>query len=159
MFKHLKDTGFTYFGHWVEAMTYSLVLFIHAWWPDCYSTYVSDKIKERMKCKCKSCGCGKSAEEKLIEQIEDQTKPFTEEVYSDDTVLRHFDKDAADHLYKWHADEEDRFIESLNENDWQFQFDNELPQTLEPGKIIHIPKGLIHRLIKGTSELSISIKS
>ena len=50
-------------------------------------------------------------------------------------------------------------LESLNENDWEFQFDNELPQSLEPGKIIHIPKGLIHRLIKGNSQLSISIKS
>ena len=91
--------------------------------------------------------------------MDDLTKPFTEEVYSSDTVLRHFDKLASEHLYKWHADDEDRYIESLNENDWSFQFDNELPQSLEPGKIIYIPKGLIHRLIKGSSELSISIKS
>lgn len=157
--KHLKDTGLNYFSHWFEAMTYSLVLFIHAWLPDYYSTYVSDKIKERMTCKCKSCGCGKSAEEKLVEQIEDQTKPFTEEVYSSNTILRHFDPSAPDHLYKWHADSEDRWIESLNENDWAFQFDNELPQSLEPMKIIQIPKGVIHRLVKGTSELSISIKT
>ena len=157
--KHLKDTGLGYFSHWFEAMTYSLVLFIHAWLPDYYSTYVSDKIKERMVCKCKSCGCGKSAEEKLVEQIEDQTKPFTEEVYSHNIILRHFDPVAPDHLYKWHADDKDRWIESLNENDWQFQFDNELPQSLEPTKIIQIPKGVIHRLVKGTSPLTISIKS
>ena len=110
-------------------------------------------------CKCKSCKCNELTNEQVVNQMEDQTKPFTQEDYSTDTVLRHFDKTAPDHLYKWHADEEDRFIESLNENDWQFQFDNELPQSIEPGKIIHIPKGLIHRLIKGTSELSISIKS
>ena len=157
--KHLKDTGLSYFSHWFEAMTYSLVLFIHAWLPDYYSTYVSDKIKERMACKCKSCGCGKSTEEKLVEQIEDQTKPFIQEEYSANTLLRHFDPTAPNHLYKWHADDEDRWIEPLNENDWQFQFDNELPQSLEPMKIIQIPKGVIHRLIKGTSKLSISIKS
>jgi len=122
-----------------------------------YPNYVSNKLKERMA--CKSCKCGKSKEQQLIEQIEDQTKPFTEEVYSSDTILRHFDVKAPDHLYKWHADDEDRFIESLNENDWLFQFDNELPQSLEPGKIIQIPIGIMHRLIKGTSELSISIKS
>lgn len=110
-------------------------------------------------CKCKSCKCNELTNEQVIQQMEDQTKPFTEEQYSTDTVLRHFDLTAPDHLYKWHADEEDRFVESLNENDWQFQFDNELPQSIEPGKIIHIPKGLIHRLIKGTSNLSISIKS
>ena len=108
---------------------------------------------------CKSCKCGKHAYEKVIEQMDDLTKPFTEEVYSSDTVLRHFNPLAPDHLYKWHADDEDRYIESLNENDWEFQFDNELPQSLEPGKIIYIPKGLIHRLIKGTHNLSISIKS
>ena len=112
-----------------------------------------------MGCGCDNCKCGKEANDELIEQIEDQTKPFTEEVYSSDTVLRHFDKSASEHLYKWHADDEDRYIESLNENDWSFQFDNELPQSIEPGKIIYIPTGLIHRLIKGTSELSISIRS
>jgi hypothetical protein len=106
-----------------------------------------------------NCTCGKHSTERVIEQMEDLTKPFTEEVYSSDTVLRHFDPSAPDHLYKWHADDEDRYIESLNENDWEFQFDNELPQSLEPGKIIYIPTGLIHRLIKGTSALSISIKS
>ena len=112
-----------------------------------------------MGCGCNNCKCGKEANDKLIEQIEDQTKPFIQEEYSNDTVLRHFDITAPNHLYKWHADDEDRWVESLHENDWEFQFDNELPQSLEPGKIIYIPKGLIHRLIKGDSELSISIKS
>ena len=112
-----------------------------------------------MGCGCNNCKCGKNTTEQLIEQIEDQTKPFTEEVYSHNTILRHFDPTAPDHLFKWHADDEDRWVESLNENDWQFQFDNELPITLEPGKIIQIPKGIIHRLIKGSSPLSISIKS
>ena len=108
---------------------------------------------------CKSCKCGKHANEKVINQMDDLAKPFTEEVYSYDTVLRPFDHSAPDHLYKWHADDEDRYVESLHENDWEFQFDNEIPQSLEPGKIIYIPKGLIHRLIKGTRDLSISIKS
>ena len=112
-----------------------------------------------MGCGCNNCKCGKNTTEQLIEQIEDQTKPFTEEVYSHNTILRHFDPTAPDHLFKWHADDEDRWVESLNENDWQFQFDDELPQSLEPMKIIQIPKGVIHRLIKGTSPLTISIKS
>tara|TARA_R110002050_G_scaffold267056_1_gene408512 strand:- start:88 stop:429 length:342 start_codon:yes stop_codon:yes gene_type:complete len=110
-------------------------------------------------CKCTSCKCNELTNEQVIEQMDDLTKPFTEEVYSSNTTLRHFDKTASNHLYKWHADDEDRWVESLHENDWEFQFDNELPQSLEPGKIIYIPKGLIHRLIKGDSELSISIKS
>jgi len=77
-------------------------------------------------CKCTSCKCNELTNEQVVNQMEDQTKPFIQEDYSTDTVLRHFDKSAPDHLYKWHADEEDRFVESLNENDWQFQFDNEL---------------------------------
>tara|TARA_R110000796_G_scaffold1759_2_gene7206 strand:+ start:1738 stop:2076 length:339 start_codon:yes stop_codon:yes gene_type:complete len=112
-----------------------------------------------MGCGCNNCKCGKEANEELIKAIDDQTKPFTEEVYSKDTVHRHFDPTASNHLFKWHADGEDRWIESLNENDWSFQFDNELPVSIEPGKIIQIPSGIIHRLIKGKSELSISIKS
>jgi len=95
--------------------------------------------------------------EQVIQQMGDQTLPFTEEIIDNTTKIRHFDQTAPDHLYKWHADEEHRYIEALNENDWQFQFDDELPQSLEPGKIIHIPKGLIYRLIKGKSDLSISI--
>ena len=112
-----------------------------------------------MACKCKSCKCKEMTNEQVIQQMEDQTKPFTEEQYSTDTVLRHFDPTAPDHLYKWHADEEDRFIEAIYENDWQFQFDNELPESLEPNKIIMIPKGAMHRLVKGTTPLSISISN
>ena len=112
-----------------------------------------------MGCGCNNGKWGKESHEELIKEIEDQTKPFTEEVYSSDTVLRHFEPTAPTHLFKWHADDEDRWIESLNENDWEFQFDNELPVSIEPGKIIQIPTGIIHRLIKGTSELSMSIKS
>tara|TARA_R110002096_G_scaffold24030_1_gene76002 strand:+ start:398 stop:517 length:120 start_codon:yes stop_codon:yes gene_type:complete len=32
-----------------------------------------------MGCGCNSCKCGKEANKELIEQIDDQTKPFTEE--------------------------------------------------------------------------------
>jgi len=115
-----------------------------------------------MACKCKDCKCGKLTNDKVIEQMDDQRKPYIEKVYasfnSDRVVVeRDFDKDAPEHLFKWHRDEEDRWIEAIYKNDWQFQFDNELPQSLEPNKIIMIPEGIIHRLIKGTTPLSIRI--
>ena len=110
-----------------------------------------------MGCKCKNCGCGKMTTEEIIRQMDDQTKPFTEDIISDTEKIRHFESTAEPHLFKWHWDNEDRWIEYLNENDWQFQFDNELPQSIEPGKIIYIPKGLIHRLIKGSTPLSVKI--
>ena len=50
-----------------------------------------------MGCKCKSCKCKEMTNEQVIQQMEDQTKPFTEEKYSDNTVLRHFDPTAPDH--------------------------------------------------------------
>ena len=111
-----------------------------------------------MDCKCKNCGCNKTTIEEVIQQMNDPRKPFIEEIISVTERIRHFDPNANDHLFKWHLDEEDRYINSINENDWQFQFDNKLPQPLEPNKIIYIPKGVIHRLIKGTTPLSIYIK-
>ena len=86
-------------------------------------------------------------------------KPYIEEKQNSDVIKRTFSKSVNENELEWHRDKEDRIVIPINENDWYIQFDNELPQSLEPGKIIHIPKGLIHRLIKGKSNLSISIKS
>jgi hypothetical protein len=112
-----------------------------------------------MDCKCKSCKCGKVTTSDIIQQMDDQRKPYTEDIIDEHTKIRHFDPLGDTHLFKWHWDEEDRWIEALNENDWLFQFDNELPQTLEPNKIIFIPVGVIHRIVKGTSPISIRIKT
>jgi len=111
---------------------------------------------------CKDCKSKEMTNDQVIEQMDDQRRPFTEHVFASfgsnkEVRIRQFDHTAPDHLYKWHWDEEDRWIEAQHENDWRFQFDNELPQSLEPGKIIMIPKGAIHRLIKGTDSLSIQI--
>jgi hypothetical protein len=95
--------------------------------------------------------------EDVVRQMEDQRRPFTEEFIDKNTVIRHFDPTADDHLYKWHRDPEDREIIVLNENDWKFQFDNEIPQMLEINNIIKIKKGEYHRLIKGTTLLSLKI--
>jgi hypothetical protein len=56
----------------------------------------------------------------------------------------------------WHRDQEDRIIESIDETDWGFQLDNELPRKIE-GQIF-IPRGIYHRLIKGTGDLKIKLK-
>ena len=85
--------------------------------------------------------------------------PFSEEIISDKIKIRHFSSDTPDEDFKWHWDDEDRVVESLNDNDWMFQFDNELPIPLTKGSLICIPKGLYHRLIKGTTGISIKICS
>lgn len=106
------------------------------------------------------CGCNETTFKTLVSQIEDNRKPYTEEIISETEKIRHFDPHLyEDHLFKWHFDEEDRWIEALNETDWQFQYDNELPIKMEVGKILFIPKGHIHRVIKGTNVLSVKIKT
>lgn len=104
---------------------------------------------------CKTCGM--LTTDKIIQQIEDQRKPFTEETLSSTEVIRTFESKYPDHLFKWHWDDEDRIIETLEDTDWRFQFDNEIPIALQKGHQIKIPKGVYHRLIKG-SKKSLKIK-
>lgn len=87
--------------------------------------------------------------------MENVKLPFNEEQVSENTFIRTFyhDVDSGD-LY-WHRDFEDRIIESIGQTDWKFQMDNELPTNIE-GEIF-IPKGVYHRLIKGTGDLKIKL--
>ena len=81
--------------------------------------------------------------------------PFIEEKISESVVIRTFFANTHWSEFKWHWDEEDREIFPLNDNDWQFQFDNELPQKIY--RKIVIPKGVIHRIIPGSTDLIIQI--
>jgi hypothetical protein len=81
--------------------------------------------------------------------------PFKESKESENTYIRIFSKDTDEYDLKWHWDEEDRIIQSLEETDWEFQFDNELPIAFN--KEIFIPKGTIHRIIKGSGDLKLRI--
>jgi hypothetical protein len=81
--------------------------------------------------------------------------PFKETPLGGSIYERTFKSDLSDEDLKWHWDEEDRTIKTLHETDWQFQFDNNLPIKIE-GEI-RIPKGVWHRLIKGTGDLKLSV--
>ena len=109
-------------------------------------------------CKCTNCGCGKMSMDEMIRQIDDTTLPFTEEIIDEKTSIRTFDpSEIEDHQLKWHWDEQDREIEVLSETDWKIQFDNKLPQQLSPLFKHYIKEGAYHRLIKGTTKLSLKI--
>jgi hypothetical protein len=82
-------------------------------------------------------------------------KPFTEEKISESVVIRTFSVNTHWSEFKWHWDDESRDIEPIGENDWQFQFDNQLPQRIYTK--IHIPRGVIHRVIPGSTDLAIKI--
>lgn len=82
-------------------------------------------------------------------------KPYTETQIEESVVIRTFSVNTDWSEFKWHWDEEDRIVEPLNENDWQFQFDNELPEKIYT--VIKIPAGKIHRVIPGTTDLVVKI--
>jgi hypothetical protein len=81
--------------------------------------------------------------------------PFIEEQVTVDAFIRTFDQGVDEMELKWHWDEEDRIIEPIGNTDWLFQFDNKLPEPIN--KNIFIPKGIIHRVIKGSGDLKIKV--
>jgi hypothetical protein len=85
--------------------------------------------------------------------------PFTETklVKNDiEKFVRFFSSEIEDDNLLWHWDEEERIISPTHETDWKFQMDNELPKKIE-GEI-RIPKGLWHRIIKGSGDLELEIQ-
>ncbi len=83
------------------------------------------------------------------------TFPFKETKLEDNIFIREFSQNTDSSEMLWHRDKEDRIIESLEETDWMFQLDNQLPQKIS-GEIF-IPKEVYHRLIKGTGDLKIKL--
>ena len=81
--------------------------------------------------------------------------PFIEEKISDNLFIRTLKQETDSGELAWHRDYEDRIIESIEETDWGFQLDNQLPISIS-GKI-YIPKGVYHRLIKGKGDLKIKL--
>lgn len=81
--------------------------------------------------------------------------PFLEEWISENQSIRTFNSNTDSEEFKWHFDEEDRIVEPLHENDWEFQFDNLLPQKMNSK--FYIESGVWHRLIKGSGELKVRI--
>jgi len=81
--------------------------------------------------------------------------PFTEKSVGNNQYIREFSTDVDTHELEWHIDREDRTVEVIENIDWQFQLDNNLPQLLK--ETIFIPKETYHRVIKGTGNLKVKI--
>ena len=81
--------------------------------------------------------------------------PFIEKSLSNNQYIREFSSDVATHELEWHIDREDRTVEVIENNNWHFQLDNNLPQLLK--ETIFIPKETYHRVIKGTGNLKVRI--
>jgi len=77
--------------------------------------------------------------------------------YIDKEDIRIFDVEQPDEEFVWHRDNEDRIIEVLSGDGWQFQPEGSLPVLLKPGIGFTIRKGEYHRLIKGVNNLEIRV--
>jgi quercetin dioxygenase-like cupin family protein len=84
--------------------------------------------------------------------------PYINTEVASNVVIREFNQDTDPMSLVWHQDKEDRTITILEGNGWQFQRDNELPLAFQEGDSIFIPKGQIHRVIKGNTNLKIQIQ-
>lgn len=87
----------------------------------------------------------------MVEKI-----PYNEIILGEKESIRKFSKNSEEEELKWHFDEEDRTVEILENSNWLFQFDNELPFMM--GSPIFIHKGRWHRIIKGEDDLIVKIK-
>jgi len=83
------------------------------------------------------------------------SKPYTEHIIEKSVVIRTFDVNIPEEDLQWHWDREDRTIIPMCDNDWMFQFDNNLPVPIN--RKIDIPAGTIHRAIKGSTDLIVKI--
>ena len=82
--------------------------------------------------------------------------PYNEIIISENSSIRGFANRVDPEELKWHFDEEDRIVELIDETDWSFQFDDELPFTINETPI-HIPKGKYHRVIMGEKDLIVKV--
>tara|TARA_A100001037_G_scaffold244817_1_gene225976 strand:+ start:114653 stop:114913 length:261 start_codon:yes stop_codon:yes gene_type:complete len=81
--------------------------------------------------------------------------PYTETQIDTNTYLRTFCADTPEEDLIWHLDKEDRVIEATHFTDWKFQFDNQLPISLN--NTITIKKNTFHRIIKGNEDCELRI--
>jgi hypothetical protein len=85
-------------------------------------------------------------------------KPYKDIEVNNKYVIREFSENIDPIELMWHRDDEDRIVEVLEAGkDWKFQYDNELPQNLEPKMIINILRHDWHRVHKGEGKLRIKI--
>ena len=82
-------------------------------------------------------------------------KPYTEFKDKEGDVTRLFYERVNPQKLKWHMDDEDRIIQALHKNNWQFQLEDQLPVPLN--KPIFIERHQWHRLIKGDGSLMIKV--
>jgi hypothetical protein len=77
--------------------------------------------------------------------------------YVENGDIRIFSVATDDEEFVWHRDKENRMIEVLEGDGWQFQVENCLPFLLYVNMRFIINKYEYHRIIKGASNLTLKI--
>lgn len=81
--------------------------------------------------------------------------PFKETKLDNNQYIREFEESVDSDELEWHRDREDRIVEIIQNNGWEFQLDNELPAVMTGS--FFVPKETYHRVIKGNGQLIVKI--
>lgn len=76
---------------------------------------------------------------------------------TNNTWKRTFEHSVISSELVWHRDKKDRIVSVISGLNWELQLENQLPVVLEKNKKYFIPKMEYHRVIKGSTDLTISI--
>ena len=85
-------------------------------------------------------------------------KPYNQKNLNNGVFLRTVSKDILSEELVWHRDHYDRIVEVLEGDNWEIQFENQLPQTLNVGEEYVIPAYTYHRIKRGTTDLKVKIQ-
>jgi hypothetical protein len=81
--------------------------------------------------------------------------PFKETKLDNNQYIREFEESVDSDELEWHRDREDRIVEIIQNDGWEFQLDNELPVVMTGS--FFVPKETYHRVIKGNGQLIVKI--
>lgn len=84
--------------------------------------------------------------------------PYIDEKLNNKTFVRKFKHDVLNEELVWHRDVNNRIVEVLEGEDWEYQSDNMLPKKLIKGDKVFIPAKTYHRLKRGTTDLKVKIE-
>lgn len=93
-----------------------------------------------------------------FELNETAKKPYTDIKLNNSTFKRIFKHDVVSEELVWHRDEKGRYIEVLEGEGWEIQFENNLPRKLRKGDYLLIPANSYHRIKRGTTSLVVKIE-
>jgi hypothetical protein len=81
--------------------------------------------------------------------------PYIDLEITDFYIIRQFSENIDPIELLWHRDNEDRILEILGKTDWKIQLEDNLPISIN--NPIFIPRGMYHKIIKGTNNLILKI--